>query len=425
MSSELKASNASPEFAVAAAEEKSSSHELRTAGLADLVSMARQACDARRTKQCLGLVNAILKIDGEHAEALAIQTKVFDELDREFENAKALAAEARLKNDRRLFEQAQMVLRGVVDADEERTEAKSLLLESVANAYFWDTSDRLPLFQRVPRRELILGGIAAFLLVVTLVLLFKKGNDPSQSVVTTAQSASPAIPVPENSRAALAKLDLIVAPVNGMQMTVDSGPATPVPNSMELQPGEHRFNFTAEGYQAESVVQTVRAGERQTVVVALTPATKRPTPAAAPQPIDPSTAATAFTEKGGLAVSSSVPVEIYEDGRDLGTTPTTLQLPAGPHTLEYRYQGLRQTRQHIIKPNETATTSVAFSVSLQINARPWAQVFLDGTPAALGETPLSNVTVPVGSVLIFRNPGFPDKTYRVTGKDSTLQIAFP
>jgi hypothetical protein len=428
--SELKASNDPLELPVVAADEKSSSEELRTAGLADLVSMARDACDAKRRKQCLALVSAILKLDPQHAEALAIQTTVFYELDREFERAKALAAEARLKNDRRLYEQAQVLLRGIVDADEERTDAQSLLLDTVSEAYFLDPSNNPTPVRRVGRRELILAGAAAFLAVVILVLLFRTGADSTPSVVTPAQSAPLATPVQENSRTVLpvlAKVDLIVAPLNGVQMTVDSGPSTPVPNSMELQPGEHRFSFTAEGYLPESVVQTARAGERQTVVVALTPATKRSMPgAAAPKPIEASPAAAAAFQKGGLAVSSSVPVEIYEDGRNLGTTPITLQLAAGPHTLEYRYQGLRQTRQHIIKPNETVTTAIAFSVNMQINARPWAQVFVDGTPAtALGETPLSNVSVPVGSVLIFRNPGFPDKTYRVTGKDLTLQIAFP
>jgi hypothetical protein len=429
--SELKASNDPLEFAVVAAGEKSSSEASRTAGLADLVSMARAACDAKRRKQCLALVSAILKLDPQHAEAIAIQTTVFNQLDREFERAKALAADARLKNDRRLYEQAQALLHGVVDADEERSDAQSLLLDTVSAAYFLDTSKNPAPVRSVGQRELILGGATALLIVVILILVFKRGADSPPSMVTPAQSAPLTTPAaPESSRAMLAKVDLIVAPLNGVHMTVDSGPSTPVPNAMELQPGEHRFNFSADGYLPESVLQTVRAGERQTVVVALTPATKRPATAAAARaeqrPIEPSQAPAAPLQQGGLAVSSSLPVEIYEDGRDLGTTPITLQLAAGPHTLEYRYQTLRQTRQHIIKPNETATTAVTFSVSLQINARPWAQVFVDGSPAtALGETPLSNVTVPVGSVLIFRNPGFPDKTYRVTGKDSTLQIAFP
>jgi hypothetical protein len=61
----------------------------------------------------------------------------------------------------------------------------------------------------------------------------------------------------------------------------------------------------------------------------------------------------------------------------------------------------------------------------QVNAKPWAQVFLDGTPRrALGQTPLSGVTVPMGGVLIFENPNFTSKSYRITDKDSAIQVDF-
>src|SRR5262245_22328069 len=142
--SELKASKDPIQFPVAPAENSSSDVVMRMAGLADLVSMAREACGAKRRKQCLALVSAILKIDPQHGEALSIQSSVLNDLDRDFEKAKALTAEGRLKNDRRLYEQAQTLLRGIVDADEERTEAKSLLLDTVADAYFLDPSNNQP-----------------------------------------------------------------------------------------------------------------------------------------------------------------------------------------------------------------------------------------------------------------------------------------
>jgi hypothetical protein len=64
-------------------------------------------------------------------------------------------------------------------------------------------------------------------------------------------------------------------------------------------------------------------------------------------------------------------------------------------------------------------------VSLQINAKPWAQVFLDGTTRRpLGQTPLSGVIVPVGSVLLFENPNFATKSYQVTEKDTAIQVDF-
>jgi hypothetical protein len=129
---------------------------------------------------------------------------------------------------------------------------------------------------------------------------------------------------------------------------------------------------------------------------------------------------------GKLAVSSPVTAEIYMNGRYLGSTPTTLQLPPGRQTLEYRRNDLRNVVNHQIRPNETTTASVTFQVNVQINAKPWAQVFLDGTARRpLGQTPLSGVTVPIGGVLVFENPNFPSKSYRITEKDAAIQVDFP
>ena len=64
-------------------------------------------------------------------------------------------------------------------------------------------------------------------------------------------------------------------------------------------------------------------------------------------------------------------------------------------------------------------------ITIQINAKPWAQVFVDGAPRrALGQTPLSGIRVPVGSVLVFENPNFASKTRRVTENDTEIQLNF-
>jgi hypothetical protein len=131
-------------------------------------------------------------------------------------------------------------------------------------------------------------------------------------------------------------------------------------------------------------------------------------------------------QTGTLAVSSSTAAEIYLNDRYLGSTPTSLLLPPGRHTLEYRHGELVTRATHVVRPNETTTASITFQVSVQINARPWAQVFLEGPGRkALGQTPLSNVRVPVGSVLSFENPNFSSKTHRVTDTDSAIVVVFP
>jgi hypothetical protein len=131
-------------------------------------------------------------------------------------------------------------------------------------------------------------------------------------------------------------------------------------------------------------------------------------------------------EPGSLAVSSPTSADIYEGDKYLGSTPMTLRLPAGRHTLEYRHGELRTVVTHDIKSKQTATAMIPFEVTVQINARPWAQVFVEGTARRpLGQTPVSSVRLPVGTVLAFENPNFPKKTRRVGETDSTIQIVFP
>jgi hypothetical protein len=106
--------------------------------------------------------------------------------------------------------------------------------------------------------------------------------------------------------------------------------------------------------------------------------------------------------------------------------PVSLELSAGEHTLEYRHGSLRKTLTHVINRNETVKATVLFDVTVQVNSRPWSEVFLDGVERKdLGQTPLSGVRVPIGGVLIFENPQFQAKRYRITGNETGIQIVFP
>ena len=131
-------------------------------------------------------------------------------------------------------------------------------------------------------------------------------------------------------------------------------------------------------------------------------------------------------ETGTLAVSSPTTVDIYVNDQLVGSAPTTIVLPVGNQTLEYRHQDMRKTVTHTIQKNETITAMITFDVTVQINAKPWAHVFIDGTKRQpLGQTPLSDVRVPIGSNLVFENPNFQGKTYRITGKETQIRVSFP
>jgi hypothetical protein len=129
---------------------------------------------------------------------------------------------------------------------------------------------------------------------------------------------------------------------------------------------------------------------------------------------------------GTLAISSPTSVDIYEHDEYVGSVPVSLELPAGAHTFEYRHGDLRRVLTHIINSDETTKAMITFDVSVQINSRPWAEVFLDGVERKpLGQTPLSGVRVPIGGVLLFENPQFETKRYRVTGNETGIRNLFP
>ena len=108
------------------------------ASLVGLVYLAenKDISEEGRRRQCLEATNAILKIEPEHEEALAIQTSVRSDMDRDFADAQAMSQDdARWTNDRVLYAKAEGLLRRVVEADPDNLEAKALLLETVASSH--------------------------------------------------------------------------------------------------------------------------------------------------------------------------------------------------------------------------------------------------------------------------------------------------
>src|SRR5262249_21174613 len=71
-----------------------------------------------------------------------------------------------------------------------------------------------------------------------------------------------------------------------------------------------------------------------------------PAPAPAPQPsvvVKSELPRVAPIQTGTLAVSSPTTVDIYVGDQLVGSAPTTLVLPAGNQTVEYRHQDMRKT----------------------------------------------------------------------------------
>ena len=121
--------------------------------------------------------------------------------------------------------------------------------------------------------------------------------------------------------------------------------------------------------------------------------------------------------QGWLTVTSPFLVQILDDGKEVGTSASSsVELPAGDRTLVLVNAALefREERQvKVVARKKTVLAIDGRNGILHVNARPWAEVWIDGRRA--GETPLGNLTLPIGQhEVVFRHPGHPEKLTTVT-----------
>jgi hypothetical protein len=346
-----------------------------TASLSNLAELAREAYGQKRTKDCLDLTRAILLIDPDNAEAQLMRSEIRAEMHQNLENAQALLRSAQVKDN---------------SDNDSQTDTKAVLTEDTP-AF----ADAVPL--PLPTHEL------------------------SES------------PVSE---------EVFAAPIrNGKVKWLKRA-------SIFLFLGVAAVGFSSLKSKSNSVQSPLQASGGSTPNSSEAPTTPAALPAAAPSPADELVdirqlapkvdrpvpqpeqelreRPPLLTANGTLAVSSTTSVDIYMDDLYVGSAPVSLEISAGTHTVEYRHGNLRKRVTHVINSNETTRATITFDVALQINAKPWADVFLDGTDRKpLGQTPLSGIRAPIGGVLVFENPGFATKRYRITGNETGIQIVFP
>ena len=142
------------------------------------------------------------------------------------------------------------------------------------------------------------------------------------------------------------------------------------------------------------------------------PAPAVPTPVAAAAP-DPSAAPLA----GWITVKLPFAVEIRENGRLLGTTDADrLMLAAGRHQLEFANTTLAFSVTRTVQVAPGKVTAIPLELPkgvVNLNAAPWAEVWIDGT--RVGETPIGNLSVAVGPhEIVFKHPQFGEKRHAVS-----------
>jgi hypothetical protein len=133
---------------------------------------------------------------------------------------------------------------------------------------------------------------------------------------------------------------------------------------------------------------------------------------------------------GWLRVDVPIAVRISEEGRLLGTTDVDrLMLPTGDHVLDLRSEELGfTTRQMVtIKAGETSILPVRLpSASISINAKPWAEAWVDGE--RVGDTPIGTLTRTIGRhEVVLRHPELGERRVPVVitmGQPARVSVDF-
>jgi hypothetical protein len=117
-------------------------------------------------------------------------------------------------------------------------------------------------------------------------------------------------------------------------------------------------------------------------------------------------------------------VQIFESGRFVGTNSSDrVPLEAGSHQLDIVSEPLKyRVRQRVdVKSGKgTVVEPTITTGTLQINANPWGEVFIDGE--MVGTTPIGNLSVKIGPhAIVFRHPqlGEQSRSVVVTAGEST------
>lgn len=173
---------------------------------------------------------------------------------------------------------------------------------------------------------------------------------------------------------------------------------------------------------AASILPPTIAAPSIPVLESTAPSASKPsdTPAPAPPPVEkPAALAGGF---GGVKVSCPIELDVFENGKLVGSTTGPIATSDGAHVFELVNDAVGfRTRQNVtIKAGQMSTLNVALpNGRISINAVPWADVLIDGTAA--GQTPLANLSIPIGThEIVFRHPQFEEQRQKVVVKAEGL-----
>ncbi len=118
-------------------------------------------------------------------------------------------------------------------------------------------------------------------------------------------------------------------------------------------------------------------------------------------------------------------MQVLQGGRQLGSSGRRLALAPGNYDLQFRSADYSTAKRVEVSAGRVARVEVNVpDGTVNLNAAPWAEVYLDGR--SLGETPIANASVTAGThEVIFRNPQFVELRQMVnvaSGKATRLAV---
>jgi hypothetical protein len=256
----------------------------------------------------------------------------------------------------------------------------------------YDTGDvsPLPSLERTaPRRSSSLywklGAVAALVAAVGAGAIAR----PYLIDQPRAAALAKVLPAPATPKAVTTGSLVLVSEPAGARVLVDGTAAGETPVTIDaVAPGRHTITFiTASG----SVRKTVRIEAGKTVSLDV--------------PV----------YSGSLAVFAPIPLDISENGRSIGSTEQgRVMLSPGRHqvTFSNRELGYSATQAVEVEAGEERSINVQPTGEVNLNALPWAEVWIDGTKK--GDTPIASLRVPLGThQIVFKHPQFGDRTLTV------------
>jgi hypothetical protein len=222
----------------------------------------------------------------------------------------------------------------------------------------------------------------------TVLLTLAPGAEATQYLEFT----SAATPAPHGGR-----ISVITDPP-GARVKVDGEPRGVSPLLVtDLAAANHLVTVTGGTGSAERTIAV--EGEGTTSVVFSLP--KLPAAPAVFAPVG-----------GWLTVAAPFDLQVVERDEVVGTNGAKrIMLPSGRHDVDLVNQSLdyRERRTIQVAPGKVTILRIdPPKGALSANARPWADVLIDGTN--VGQTPIANIAVPIGThEVIFRHPQFGER----------------